>query len=203
MTIYPATKVWSENEVTDAFNSWYDLYKEFHEIADDTITYTPEKDEALVFDVTQSIKRFVSGEMKNNGFVIHTNSPRAQLEAKKKTWLGGTFTYVYSSECNSVERRPKLIIEYETGTSITNNDIPLNDLLHVKMLNDKLQLQSATLASISYSIYDMRGRSIVSKDMNLQCGNNELNLTEPLSKGFYFISISSKNKTYKRKLCIW
>ncbi len=100
------------------------------------------------FDITDVVADMYSGQAENNGFMIITDSPRAD-QAASSDWWGGLWTYWHSSESSEESKRPKLTIEYTLGTGIINAQAAIQKSIIAQNINKKLRL---TMSSLVYFI---------------------------------------------------
>jgi hypothetical protein len=135
--------------------------------------------------VTNRIKEIVSGSSANYGFMIRVNSPKADTAKDDYLW-GGLWRSWYSSDASEVNKRPKLIIEYDDVTSINGT---LNKSLDDKVKVVGREIHFATTNTRDIAIYSLKGVELFH---TVSC-NSTIEVPASIGQGRYIIQSKSNN----------
>lgn len=124
------------------------------------------------FDLTETIKEYVSGEKENRGFIILLDDIDN--------------LYIESSEAENESHRPKLTIETE-GTAILNALSGDISALNTVLLENEIRVSGMNGAQVSLSMYTLSGKKVASGSVGTSLA---ILSTEGLAKGAYLLNIS-------------
>ncbi len=203
LLIHKVTKEWTENQLSNAQSSYRNYKSSISSSAEDTFEYKANTTSIATFDVTKAISDMYSKTIDNNGFMIITDSPRAD-QAANSDWWGGLWTYWYSSENTSKKDRPKLTIEYTIeNVSISTNSLTKLNTVKAFFVKNVLNLNlDNSLSKTEISLYNITGRQVFKAVKNLHEGRNTLLIGNHLSKGSYILKISNSNLNIVKNLLI-
>lgn len=178
--LYRMTKEWDENSSTweslgGGVSPWSGAY-----IATNTNGSANVWEE---YDVTETIQQFVNGELENYGFCIGFR-------------LDDFGCYYNSSEHSDIQKRPKLIVEYNPTNIIENHNFK-KPIISLKNFNNFIKIDFDENIN-SIKILDAMGKTIKSFEnkKSVEIFKNDL------SKGVYFMKISNKNNSQLKKIIV-
>lgn len=138
------------------------------------------------WNITEIIKYYLENPSENHGFMIRSSG---DLQPH----------YFYSSNHDSIEIRPKLII-YTNGVSSVGGQ--LNNLLsnncYVTLKTSELILDFKSLKSREVKVYNIQGRELYRKNFNTtRIGSINL---EEFSTDIFIVKINEDSKTFVFKI---
>lgn len=165
--IHKVTKSWTESALSSAQTAWANYNSSINTTEEDSFEYLANSITWAEFDLTSAISDMHSGAINNDGFMIITDSPRAD-QAASSNWWGGLWTYWQSSESSNSSYRPKLIIEYSGGT---DKKIVFQKETKGVSINftskNKLNITDIENGLYQITVYSASGKKLVSKRQNL------------------------------------
>lgn len=195
MAIHTITKAWTEDGLSNAQASWSSYKSSINTPEESKINYVANNTVWLEFDITNAVKQMYSGTLTNNGFMIITDSPRAD-QAASSDWWGGLWTYWASSENNTANDRPKLAIEHD-GTA--NNSVEAfvvsisKDLQINRLTSRQLVLSNLKSGRYEISIFNISGKKVVSLSRDLSSSSIIDFGSTKLINGIYIVKLSGSS----------
>jgi len=138
--VYLITKSW-----TSATATWDNLSTSIGTTAVATKSYTTGTKGWITFDVTSATKSLVANPSNNYGFMI-------LIDFVLNSSTNGHISKIHSSESKSTQLQPKIVIDYTTGTAVTN---------HTALTRDKLAVSYSRKGNLLVSI-PQRGNYTIS-----------------------------------------
>lgn len=195
MAIHTITKAWTESDLSNALASWSSYKSSINTTEESKINYVANNTVWLEFDITNAVKQMYSETLTNNGFMIITDSPRAD-QAASSDWWGGLWTYWASSENNTAKNRPKLTIEHD-GTGNNSAEAFVADIskgLQINRLTSgQLILSNLKNGRHEISIFNISGKKVISLSKNLSSSSIIDFGSTKLTNGVYIIKLSGSS----------
>lgn len=143
------------------------------------------------YDVTKMVNAIIKGEKENYGFVIEpATSEDLLIQMKDHIY--------YSSESDSIDKRPALILNDEVA--ISKNFKDKIKLANICDLGDRIIFTSLK-SDFTISIYDLKGREVI--QLSSKNYKNEISLNKKiLGKGLFIASFRNNSSSEKFTLTI-
>ncbi len=191
--IHTVTKAWKEIDLSNGTAS-YAMYKDsFESNALDTYNYIAGNDVWAGFDVTTAVSNMAAGSIENNGFMIITDSPVSDFEETDDK-RGGLWSSWASSDNPTITNRPKLTVEYTSGTSIASKCSLKSIISNISLSSSKISINSMiNVPNAKIEIFTLRGVTVFSSNNSLVIGSNDIRMKSNLSCGTYLLKVSGEN----------
>lgn len=170
---------WNVNEITWEKRTNGDSW---NENGGDVVSGYSAKSEAAGFgkweeyDVTEMVKKLLSGDVENHGFLLETWEENA---------VGRTYA---SSDDPTAEDRPKLTVVYD-GVGITKSNIANNiRSLAISVSENTIKFKPHFSGGYNISIISPSGKAISKRSVNN--GNYSMNVSN-FAKGVYILSVEA------------
>lgn len=164
-----------------------------------SIDYESKKNGWFNYDMTESLKKSLNGEIDNHGFVLKC-SVNGTLQ------MSGNQSGFYSSEYDNVELRPKLTIVYSNEPVANVNKERVIDKKPSVYLKNKKTLHFNTPIDGEYVIrvLTINGKEIINIKTSSSAGINKIDLSgkRTLSKSTYIVEIKGVELIIRESLII-
>ena len=178
--LVPAEEGWSEMSVTSDNRPMHYPHLAFDEAPSET------DNSWLDLDATEAIQEHVMDPDTNKGFIV-------------VSYTAGNWIDLRSSEYETVELRPKLVINYDNDpVSITNQHITMHDNIKVREIDGTLKVDYPYSGTYKINIFSISGQKINSYTLS---GNTQsIELPGPGTSGTFIVQLIHHNTSIMKKV---